>query len=109
MCYLPVCESRTDSKLLEGRGKQGKEASVKLGGPGPLFEGFGPLRRQKGVQQQAKEARTSWVVRDPFLKDSDRSEGKKRSSNRKRHIIYFFVVGPPPQIATRGSQCLFVP
>ena len=47
-----------DSKLLEGRGRQGKEASVKLG-PGPLFEGFGPLRRQKGVQQQAKEARTS--------------------------------------------------
>ena len=40
-------------------GRQGKEASVKLGGPGPVFEGFGPLRRQKGVQQQAKEARTS--------------------------------------------------
>ena len=48
-----------DSNLLEGRGRQAKEASVKLGGPGPLFEGFGPLRRQKGVQQQAKEARTS--------------------------------------------------
>ena len=33
----------------------GKEASLKLGGPRPLFEGYGPLGRQKGVQQQAKK------------------------------------------------------
>ena len=46
---------------------------------GPLFEGFGPLRKEKGVQQQEK----------------------------KRNII--FVVGGPPQITTTGSQCLFVP
>ena len=33
----------------------GKEASLKLGGPRPLFEGYGPLGRQKGVQQQEKK------------------------------------------------------
>ena len=33
----------------------GKEASLKLGGPRPLFDGYGPLRGQKGVQQQEKK------------------------------------------------------
>ena len=35
--------------------KAGKEASLKLGGPRPLFEGYGPQGRQKGVQQQEKK------------------------------------------------------
>ena len=50
----------------KGVQQQAKEASVKLRGPGPLFEGFGPLRRQKGVQQQAKEASVKLGCRGPL-------------------------------------------
>ena len=39
---------------------------------GPLFEGCQPLRRQKGVQQQEKEASLKLGCPEPFLKDAGR-------------------------------------
>ena len=78
-----------------------KEASVKLGGRGLLFEGFGPLRDRKGAQERTKEASvkgqrpssrqrkqvSSLLVGDPFLKDSGRSEDRKGSSSRQRKKV----------------------
>ena len=68
---------------------------LRAGSAGPLFEGSGPLRAQKGVQRLENEHFVLQVLLDPFLEDLEPWKAKKGSSAWKTNTLYFMSCWTP--------------
>ena len=64
-------DRRVSSDANRGKRKERSIGVLRSGSAGPLFEGSGPLRAQKGVQRLENEHFVLQVLLDPFLEDLD--------------------------------------